>query len=481
MRSVVVVGDAMLDVDVDGHSDRLCPDAPAPVLNVTGETTRPGGAGLAAVLLAAGGPAVTFVTALAEDEPGDRLRELLGRAVQVVAGPAEGGTVVKCRWRAGGRPLLRTDRGEGRPGAGFGATVAGALESALARAGALLVSDYGHGVSADPVVGAAVARAVARGTPVVWDPHPRGPAPVPGATVATPNLGEARAAVANPDGGAATLPEVFALAGALLARWGCGALAITLGERGAAVAHRHGARAASPAPVVTGGDPCGAGDAFAARLATLLATGSTVDDAVDAAVTSATAFVARGGAGAVRWDGDRWRQPDDRPAPGAAARPAVLGLDTARELADRVRAAGGTVVASGGCFDLLHTGHSRTLAAARALGDCLLVLLNSDASVRRLKGPGRPVVPAPDRAELLAALECVDGVVVFDEDDPRAALDVLRPDLWVKGGDYDPADLLETPLVRSWGGEVVAVPYRPGRSTTRLVAAAAGMAEPAGG
>ena len=156
-----------------------------------------------------------------------------------------------------------------------------------------------------------------------------------------------------------------------------------------------------------------------------------------------------------------------------AARPEPADLAAARALVDRVRADGGTVVASGGCFDLLHTGHSRTLAAARALGDCLVVLLNSDASVRRLKGPDRPIVTAPERAELLLALGCVDAVVIFEEDDPCAVLDRLRPDLWVKGGDYDPAALPETALVRSWGGEVAAVPYRPDRSTTRLLEVAA--------
>jgi D-beta-D-heptose 7-phosphate kinase / D-beta-D-heptose 1-phosphate adenosyltransferase len=176
--------------------------------------------------------------------------------------------------------------------------------------------------------------------------------------------------------------------------------------------------------------------------------------------------------GAAAFDGGVGADP--RPVPDAAAGTGPIGLAAARALADRVRADGGTVVASGGCFDLLHTGHSRTLTAARALGDCLVVLLNSDDSVRRLKGDSRPVVPAAERAELLLALDCVDAVVVFAEDDPCAVLDQLRPDLWVKGGDYDPAALPETELVRSWGGEVAAVPYRPGRSTTRLLEALTG-------
>ena len=148
----------------------------------------------------------------------------------------------------------------------------------------------------------------------------------------------------------------------------------------------------------------------------------------------------------------------------------------ARALVDRVRAAGGTVVASGGCFDLLHAGHSRALAAARALGDCLVVLLNSDASVRRLKGPQRPVTPAAERAELLAALGCVDAVVVFEEDDPCTVLGGLRPDLWVKGGDYSGLDLAEADVVRRHGGQAVVLPYLDGHSTTALVARAREMA-----
>jgi rfaE bifunctional protein nucleotidyltransferase chain/domain len=134
-----------------------------------------------------------------------------------------------------------------------------------------------------------------------------------------------------------------------------------------------------------------------------------------------------------------------------------------------VRARGGTVVATGGCFDLLHAGHVATLEAARALGDCLVVCLNSDDSVRRIKGEGRPLQPEADRARVLAALAAVDAVVVFSEDTPVEVLGRLRPDVWVKGGDYAGDDLPEAALLRSWGGEVVTVPYLPGRSTSGLV------------
>ena len=126
-------------------------------------------------------------------------------------------------------------------------------------------------------------------------------------------------------------------------------------------------------------------------------------------------------------------------------------------------------MATGGCFDVLHAGHVATLQAARALGDGLVVLLNSDASVRRLKGPARPVHSHDDRARVLLGLSCVDAVVVFDEDDPGRALRRIRPDVWAKGGDYEDADLPEAAVVRSWGGRVVLLPYLSGRSTTAVL------------
>jgi D-beta-D-heptose 7-phosphate kinase / D-beta-D-heptose 1-phosphate adenosyltransferase len=135
----------------------------------------------------------------------------------------------------------------------------------------------------------------------------------------------------------------------------------------------------------------------------------------------------------------------------------------------RVQAEGGTVVASGGCFDLLHAGHVATLRAARSLGDCLVVCLNSDDSVRRLKGPGRPLQPEADRAAVLEALGCVDVVVTFDEQTPETLLDRLRPDVFAKGGDYTVADLPEAALLRTWGGQAVALPYLQGHSTTQLM------------
>jgi D-beta-D-heptose 7-phosphate kinase / D-beta-D-heptose 1-phosphate adenosyltransferase len=172
-------------------------------------------------------------------------------------------------------------------------------------------------------------------------------------------------------------------------------------------------------------------------------------------VTSASRFVAGGGAGAI--GGDDSAQP--APAPG----------DDPVALARTTRAAGGIVVATGGCFDLLHPGHVRTLQEARALGDCLVVCLNSDASVRALKGPGRPVVGQEDRATVLRALGCVDGVVIFDEETPAAALERLRPHIWAKGADYAGRELPEAGVLADWGGEVVLLPFLQGKSSTRIL------------
>jgi rfaE bifunctional protein nucleotidyltransferase chain/domain len=157
----------------------------------------------------------------------------------------------------------------------------------------------------------------------------------------------------------------------------------------------------------------------------------------------------------------------ERPAVGRFTRVA-----DARELAARVRAEGRTLVATGGCFDLLHAGHVQMLERARALGDALVVCLNSDASVARLKGPDRPLVAEADRAAVLRALRCVDAVAVFGEDTPEAVLAELRPHLWCKGGDYAVADLPEARVLESWGGQAVVLPFLDGRSTTGLISAA---------
>jgi rfaE bifunctional protein nucleotidyltransferase chain/domain len=289
----------------------------------------------------------------------------------------------------------------------------------------------------------------------VWDPHPRGAEPVAGARLTTPNAKEAAGLVPTVEGDG--LPAHTARARELAARWQAAAVAVTLGPGGALLATADVPPLVVPAEPVHGGDPCGAGDCFAATAAEALANGALPSEAVVAAVTAASAFVAAGGAfAALAGPGDA-----DRPA-------AVAGEAAALDLIRRVRAANGTVVAAGGCFDLLHAGHVRLLQSARALGDCLIVCLNSDASVRRQKGDDRPFVPEADRAAVLLGLGCVDAVAVFDEDTPLALLDRLRPDVFAKGADYAVAELPEAALLAGWGGQAVVLPYLGGHSTSRL-------------
>jgi D-beta-D-heptose 7-phosphate kinase/D-beta-D-heptose 1-phosphate adenosyltransferase len=447
---LVVVGDTLLDRDVEGRVQRIAPDAPAPVLDEESAADRPGGAGLAAVLATGHGYDVALITALADDAGGARLSELLTAAgVAVYALPMRGATPEKVRLRAGGQVLLRLDRG------GTGEVphtdVPAAALDVLGRAKAILVSDYGRGVARHPGLRETIERS---GAPVVWDPHPNGPPPVPGVRLVTPNEAEVRR-LSGDAGGGSTLTTAQRAGHLLRRRWRAGAVAVTIGAQGAILCHAGPTPLVVPTPAEADGDTCGAGDRFAATAALALAGGALVSEAVQDAVAAATAYVA----------GDRT----------TAAERAVRAPREATRLLAEMRATGGTIVATGGCFDLLHVGHLATLQAARRLGDCLIVCLNSDDSVRALKGPDRPLTPQADRARLIAALDCVDAVVVFDEPTPEAVLTWIRPDVWVKGGDY--TDPPEAELVRHWGGQTVIVPYVDGRSTTRTIAAARGRTE----
>lgn len=454
---VVVVGDVMLDVDVLTQAERLTPDAPVPVLDELSRSERPGGAALAALLAARDARrSVVLVAPVPDDDAGRRLRELLAGQVELLPLACDGETSVKMRLRARGQTVARLDQGAAPLRVGS-PTVD--VREALHGAAAVLVSDYGGGVTTSEPM-RALLREVAVSTPMVWDPHPRGGEPVSGVMLVTPNESEAAAMSGVPGSGAVV---ARARAAALLVRWGARNVAVTLGSRGALLSAANAGSSLLPAPVAASGDTCGAGDCFAAAALMALATGGLPSEAVAVAVASASAFVAAGAASGLDLrSGDESERGglDDVVVPGRAA---------ALQVVDAVRARGGIVVATGGCFDLLHAGHVETLAAARSLGDCLVVCLNSDDSVRRLKGDTRPLQPAADRAAILAALRVVDAVLVFEENTPVEALRLIRPDVWVKGGDYAGARLPEADVLEEWDGEVVTVPYLTGRSTSELM------------
>jgi D-beta-D-heptose 7-phosphate kinase / D-beta-D-heptose 1-phosphate adenosyltransferase len=438
VTSIAVVGDLIVDRDVIGHVGRVAADAPVPIVEQPTERMRPGGAGLAASLAAAGAD-VALLTAAGDADADrlavERLREL---GVTVHAARRVAPVPQKIRVRTPDHVMLRVDRGV--RSSSVGAFPADGLD-ALDRRDAILVSDYGGEVART------IDHALLHprdGRPLVWDPHPIGAPPVAGAIV-TPNLDEAVAWAGT--GRERDAVSTAITAGAALSNvWRPAAQCITLGRDGALVVedgHRSLVHGPGAGPV---SDACGAGDRFAATLTLGLAAGLRLIDAAEIAVEEATAFVRDGDAGWT-WSTAGW------PA----------GADTAD--------GGGhpTVVATSGCFDLLHAGHIRMLARARGLGDRLVVFLNDDASVRRSKGAGRPLVPVAERAELLRALTAVDEVHVFGEDTPVRALREVRPDVFVKGGDYRDVDIPETHAMAAWGGRVVLLPYEAGRSTTELI------------
>ncbi len=450
---IVVLGDVLLDTDLSGGAGRLSPDAPVPVVDVDLVQRRAGGAGLVARMLQADGHDAVLVTVLGEDDAAGLLRAELD-GVSLVAGPSGAPTPVKTRVRASGQPVVRFDEGCAKPPV---PAVSEDMLAALEGADAIVAADYGRGLLANEELRTRL-ELLAASVPVVWDPHPGGAQPVRGVAAVTPNLGEAlRFSEVQGTGtqAAAAAAEI------LLDRWNSRAVLVTMGEQGALVAAAGLLPQVVPAPRIPASDPCGAGDRFASALAVALAEGNPVDVAAQRATEAAAHFLGAGGVGAM-----------GRALEAAPEQLPVDGLD-ALTVARRTREAGGTVVATGGCFDLLHAGHARTLAAARRLGDCLIVCLNSDESVRGLKGESRPIIKQEDRAELLAALECVDAVLVFAESTPENAISRLQPDIWVKGGDYAAEDLPEATLVSSWGGRTVTVPYIPARSTTKLAAALA--------
>lgn len=466
---VVVVGDALVDRTWDGTAERLCPDAVGPVVDLRSETVSPGGAALTALAASALGAQVCLVTALGEDDAGDAVRERLATAgIDLIDVGLHGPTPEKIRVRCAAGTVVRLDRGcvpVATPGVEHVASPSWErVLEVLRAADAVLLSDYGRGCVAS-VVGR-VRRtaphvplgAPASGTtpvPVIWDPHPASDRPDTALTLATPNLREARAAAAP--FARTTAPEaVDDVAAAVTAAWDC-SVAVTCSADGAVLATRGAqTRGVDDGPTVTHvpttpatGDPCGAGDWFAAGTAVALGRGEALDEAVGHGCRAAAAWVERG--------------------------PTLLDHDEARSASGETRCSAG-VVATSGCFDVLHVGHLSMLRHARSLGDRLVVLVNSDASVRRLKGSGRPVNTQADRVALLEGLACVDEVRVFDELTPCEALRDLRPAVFVKGADYAGRRLPEEDVVREWHGRVELAPLVSGRSTTRVLRLARDLA-----
>jgi D-beta-D-heptose 7-phosphate kinase/D-beta-D-heptose 1-phosphate adenosyltransferase len=459
---VWVVGDVMLDEYVEGDVDRVSPEAPVPVVRERSRFERVGGAANVASSARALGARVALAGVVGNDGAGARLGELLAeagidrQALQVSAGRP---TTVKRRILSRGQQLLRIER-ESREEVSENAWApALATLTAGPRPDVIILSDYDKGMLGPDLLQQLLRFARSVRVPVVCDPKHGDFARYRGVTLLTPNLAEVERAARSGHLSGESLEHA---ARKLLETAEAEAMVVTLGADGVLLVPAVGPARHVPAIAREVYDPTGAGDTVTAVLA--LAIARNLDLPTSALLANAAAGVAVGRVGAVAVT----------PAEIAASlepdrRAGVLERSELLERVDAWRLGGRRIVFTNGCFDILHSGHVSLLAEAARLGDKLVVAINSDDSVTRLKGAGRPLMPATERARLLAALRVVDAVVVFEEDTPYELIALLRPEVLVKGGDYSPDSIVGAPLVASWGGEVVIVPLVENRSTSSLV------------
>ena len=481
-QTILCVGDVMLDDFVYGEVTRISPEAPTPVLAVRHNATEIGGAGNVARNIAALGARCIFVGVIGNDDAGlmltDALAKLKGLVTADLVVDATRQTTRKVRFVSEHHSthLMRADWETTCPVSekSQSAVIANA-KAALPEVGAVVLSDYAKGTLTERVTRAIVEEARQLGRPVIVDPKGHDYRVYRGATLITPNRKELAAAVLRP----VTSEAEIAAAAAELARLiGSEAVLVTRSEEGVTLHVEGDPPIHVPAYPVKVRDVSGAGDTVAAVMAILLAMKAPYEAAMRAANAAAAVVVGKRGTATVSVGELRHRI-----LPAASLAPEDKIVFDWTVLDERLVEWRRHVLRVGftnGCFDLLHRGHIRLLAEARAACDRLVVGLNSDASTRRLKGNGRPINPAEGRAEVLAALEAVDLVVVFEEDTPLALIERVRPAVLVKGADYKRDEVVGREVVEAAGGDVLLVELVPGHSTTAIVARARPAKEPAG-
>jgi len=455
---VLVAGDVMLDRYWFGPAFRISPEAPVPVVRVEDVEERPGGAGNVAVNIASLGAEARLVCVTGEDEAATRLEALLGERGVRTRRLARAGapTVTKLRVLSRNQQLLRLDFEQALdPGAAQALAEAVALE--LSAANAVVLSDYGKGSLAS--VRQLIAAARSAGVPVLVDPKGTDFERYRGANVITPNQTEFEAVV----GPCADDADLVEKARALRERLGIDHLLITRSERGMTLVSADDV-VHLPAEAREVFDVTGAGDTVIAVAAAGVGLGLPMATAAALANLAAGIVVGKLGVGDVT-QGELAQALHLRGKGGRG----LVSEDHLAALVAEARKRGERVVMTNGCFDILHAGHVAYLEEAKSLGDRLIVAVNDDASVERLKGAGRPVNTLEDRMAVLAGLAAVDWVVSFGEDTPERVICRLRPDVLVKGGDYRPEDIAGAGCVTESGGEVRVLAFREGRSTTGMI------------
>jgi D-beta-D-heptose 7-phosphate kinase/D-beta-D-heptose 1-phosphate adenosyltransferase len=463
---VLVLGEAMLDSYLNGHTRRVCREAPVPVVDLDSCHDVPGGGANAAVNAAMLGAHVTFLSVVGDDDEADRLGvalEALGVSADGLLRDSGRRTLVKQRVLAGGQILLRLDRGSTDDLAPeVEDRFCARLRAAWPEVDAVIVSDYGYGISTPRVIDELAALQAASPSMLVADGKDLRRLARARPTAVKPNYAEAAALLGlEVLIGEARLEQIAAYELELLEITGARIAAITMDASGGLVFEAGHPPYRTYTLPASDANATGAGDTFVSALALALATGTSTPTAADLASSAATIAVGRAGTTACTAAELRLH---------LASRDKLLPASDLEALTDNLRRAGKRVVFTNGCFDILHRGHVTLLSRAKALGDVLIVGLNSDESVRRLKGATRPINCASDRAQVLAALSCVDHIVEFPQDTPMTLIERARPDVYVKGADYTCETLPEAPLVERLGGEVRLLPYLGDFSTTGIIA-----------
>ena len=456
---VLVVGDVMLDRYYHGSANRISPEAPVPVVRVSNQEDRPGGAGNVALNIAALGGAATLVGVVGTDataeDLGARLSAAGVRCEFLVS--QDKPTITKLRVISQHQQLLRMDF-EQPFDAQDVADLQPRFESVLESAQVVIVSDYAKGALQD--VPAIILAARAAGKPVIVDPKGSDFEKYRGATLITPNLHEFETVV----GHCSTEQELITKGLALMSELALEAILITRGESGMTLLRPNKAELHLPARAQEVFDVTGAGDTVISVLAASLAAGEDFAEATALANLAASLAVGKLGTAAIS-------RPELRRAlhSDSASGRGVMSAEQLRSAVEEAKVHGERIVFTNGCFDIIHAGHVGYLAEARKLGDRLVVAINDDASVTRLKGAGRPINPVERRLAVLAGLEAVDWVVSFSEDTPEALLHEIKPDVLVKGGDYSIEQVVGGEFVLSYGGEVRSLDFLDDCSTSAIV------------
>ena len=456
--AVLVVGDVMLDRYWHGGTSRISPEAPVPVVKVEQIEDRPGGAANVALNIAALGAPALLVGVTGADEAADSLSNSLA-AVGVKTSfqrIANQPTIVKLRVMSRHQQLLRMDFEE--PFNTDAAALAVEVEALLDGVKVLVLSDYGKGALQNHQVLLQAARS--RGIPVLADPKGKDFSIYRGASLITPNLHEFEVVV----GACADEAELVAKGAKLMRELELGALLVTRGEHGMTLLRPEHPALHLPARAREVFDVTGAGDTVISTLAASLAAGEELPHAVALANLAAGIVVGKLGTAAI--SAPELRRAIQRDT---GSERGVLSLDQLLCSIEDARAHGEKIVFTNGCFDILHAGHVTYLEQARAQGDRLVLAVNDDASVSRLKGPGRPINSVDRRMAVLAGLGAVDWVVSFSEDTPENLLRAVKPDVLVKGGDYGIEGVVGGDIVRSYGGEVRVLGLVENSSTTAIV------------